>query len=120
MSPRDKPLFVLHGAITTPPLSAEARQEVGYLLRLLQQGEKLSLPQSRPMPSAIGAGCHELRVNDPETRKTWRVVYWLDTDAVYVLDVFAKKTQTTPADVKRRCQQRLKQLQRDLRETDDE
>lgn len=60
---RDKPLVWLHGELKTPPFSAMARIEAGYLLRLLQKGEKLSLPHSRPMPG-IGARCHELRIVD--------------------------------------------------------
>jgi len=63
MSPNDKPLAWLYGQIKTPPLSPAARLEAGFLLRQLQQGEKLSLPHSRPMPS-VGARCHELRIND--------------------------------------------------------
>src|SRR5947199_9123550 len=63
MAPGEKPLVWLHGQIKTPPFSQEARIEAGYLLGRLQQGENLSLPQSRPMPS-IGRRCHELRVPD--------------------------------------------------------
>jgi hypothetical protein len=44
----------LKGEIKTPPFSATARSEAGFLLRRLQQGEGLSLPHSRPMPG-IGA-----------------------------------------------------------------
>ncbi len=78
--------------------------EVGYLLRLLQKGELLSLPHSRPMP-AIGQRCHELRVNDKD--QTWRVVYRIDFDAVVILDVFPKKTGKTPQQVIDTCKQRL-------------
>ena len=67
-----KPLVWLHGEIKTPPFSAEARLEVGVLLRRLQQGERLGLPASRPMP-AIGRRCHELRIVDAD--QTWRIVY---------------------------------------------
>ena len=66
MSPTDKPLLWLHGEVKSPPFSAEARLEAGVLLRRLQRGKTLSLPQSRPMP-AIGARCHELRIVDEET-----------------------------------------------------
>jgi phage-related protein len=69
MSPDDKFLVWLSGEVKTPPFSAEARLEAGFLLRRLQQGEKLSLPQCRPMPS-VGAGCHELRIVDQDV--TWR------------------------------------------------
>ena len=63
MGPKDRPLVWLHGEVKTPPFSREARIEAGYLLRWLQRGEKLTLPQSRPMPR-VGARCHELRVVD--------------------------------------------------------
>ena len=65
---------------------------MGFLLRQLQEGDKLSLPQSRPMP-VIGNGCHELRVID--RNRTWRLFYFLDNEAVVILDVGAKKTQKT-------------------------
>jgi len=55
VSPAHKPLVFLSGAtIKTPPLTAAARGEAGYLLRQLQAAESLALPRSRPMPS-IGA-----------------------------------------------------------------
>ena len=61
MSPHDKPLVWLRGEVKTPPFGSDARIEAGFLLRRLQRGETLGLPQSRPMP-AIGPGCHELRI----------------------------------------------------------
>ena len=36
-----KPLIWLHGEVKTPPFSAKARAEAGYLLRLLQEGETI-------------------------------------------------------------------------------
>src|SRR5271166_1781597 len=56
-----KPLRWLAGEVKTPPMSVEARREMGFLLRQLQEGENLSLPSCRPMPT-IGSGCSELRV----------------------------------------------------------
>jgi hypothetical protein len=35
VSPKDKPLVWLHGEVKTPPLSAAARVEAGFLLRQL-------------------------------------------------------------------------------------
>jgi phage-related protein len=93
VSPNDKPLSWLHGQVKTPPFSKTARIETGFLLRRLQQGEKLSMPQSRPM-SSIAASCHELRVNDEG--RTWRLMYRLNVDAILILAVFAKKTEKTP------------------------
>lgn len=105
MTEPDRPLVWLHGEISTPPFSGTARIEAGVLLRRLQRGEKLSLPNSRPMPG-IGARCHELRIQDED--QTWRIVYRLDPDAVVILEVFSKKTQETPKRVIDACKQRLK------------
>jgi phage-related protein len=103
---KDKPLAWLHGQVKTPPFSHEARIETGFLLRRLQQGERLRMPQSRSMPS-IGSRCHELRINDPDT--TWRLVYRIDPDAIVIAEVFAKKTERTPKDVIEACKKRLKE-----------
>jgi phage-related protein len=100
-----KPLLWLHGEVKTPPFSPAARIEAGLLLARLQRGEVLSMPHSRPMPG-IGPRCHELRVKDD--RAEWRVMYRADPDAVIVLDVFAKKTRTTPGDVLKNCRNRIK------------
>jgi len=90
--------------VKTPPFSAEARLEAGLLLRRLQRGELLSLPHSRPMP-AVGRRCHELRIND--RTKSWRIIYRIDADAIVLVDVFEKRTQTTPAQMISQCRQRL-------------
>ena len=83
----------LHGEVKTPPFSRDARIETGFLLRRLQNGESLSMPISRPLPS-VGPNCHELRVVDRDA--TWRIVYHLASDAVVILEVFSKKTPTLP------------------------
>lgn len=101
----DKPLAWLHGEIKTPPFSAAARLELGMLLRRLQRGETLSLPSSRPMPS-VGTRCHELRVTD--SGQSWRLIYRIDTDAIVIVEIFAKKTRKTPARVLEVCRERLK------------
>jgi len=105
MNGERKPLVWLHGEIKTPPFSTEARIEAGTLLRLLQEGESLSLPHSRPMPS-IGLRCHELRVRDE--KQNWRIVYRLDADAIVIADVFAKTTRQTPTHTLELCQKRLR------------
>jgi hypothetical protein len=46
-----KPIVWLAGEIKSPPVSRRARIEAGYLLRLLQEGVRLKMPKSRPMPS---------------------------------------------------------------------
>ncbi|MDP1678510.1 MAG: type II toxin-antitoxin system RelE/ParE family toxin [Bacteroidota bacterium] len=108
MTDHEKPLIWLHGEIKTPPLSSFARIEVGFLLRRIQQEEKLSLPQSRPMPS-IGKRCHELRIND--ANKTWRIIYSIYEDSILILDVFEKKTQQTPKVVIKNCKKRISLLE---------
>lgn len=106
----DRDLVWMHGEIRTPPFSVEARIEAGFLLRRLQEGEVLSMPHSRPMPS-IGSRCHELRINDEDA--TWRIMYYIDTDeqAIVILEVFSKKTNETPKKVLDVCQKRLKNYQ---------
>jgi phage-related protein len=101
----DKPLVWLHGEVRSPPFSVGARIEAGLLLRRLQQGENLSMPHSRPMPS-IGKRCHELRIDDADA--TWRIVYRTDPDAIVVLEVFEKKTRQTPKQVIDTCRQRIR------------
>jgi phage-related protein len=105
----DRPLVWLRGEVKTPPFSQTARLEAGYLLRLLQQGESLGLPHSRPMP-AIGPRCHELRINDEAG--TFRIIFRADIDAVVILDVFLKKTQHTPQSVIAVCKRRLREYDR--------
>jgi len=102
----DKPLAWLAGEIKTPPLSSEARQDAGVLLRRLQRGEVLSLPESRPMPS-IGPRCHELRIDDVRLKKEWRVVYYIGEHAIAILEVFRKTTRATPGDVIASCRRRV-------------
>ena len=105
----DKPLVWLRGEVKTPPFSVKARLEAGALLRLLQRGEMLSMPHSRPMP-IIAHGCHELRIVD--AGKIWRIVYRLDRDAIVIADVFPKTTQQTPLRRIADCRRRLNHYDR--------
>jgi phage-related protein len=100
-------LVWLHGEIKTPPFTAEGRQEAGMLLRLLQEAQQLGMPQAEPLPS-VGARCGALRVRDAE--HNWRIVYRADSDAVLVVEVYAKKTRKIPDEVIKRCQDRLKRF----------
>jgi len=113
MSPQDKPLVWMHGEITTPPFSENGRIEAGYLLRQVQKGAKLSLPQSRPMPS-IGTRCHELRINDENL--TWQIIYRIYSDAILIQDVFEKKTNKTPKSIIDLCKQRINRYEADIKE----
>ena len=104
-SGNEKLLMILFGEIKTPPMSREARMETGFLLRRLQQGETLSMPQSRPMPS-IGSGCHELRIVD--VNAIWRIIYRIDSDAIVIFEVFSKKTKKTPQSIINVCKRRIR------------
>lgn len=105
MSAKDKPLVWMHGEVKSPPFSKVARLEAGFLLRLLQRGEKIAMPHSRPMIS-MGRRCHELRIPDEDA--SWRVVYRIDSDAIVIAEVFSKKTGKTPKSVIDKCKARLR------------
>ena len=67
--------------------------EIGTLLMVLQSGESLGEPQSKPMKS-IHAKAHELRVKDK--KGAYRVIYALSIkDQILVPHAFNKKTQKT-------------------------
>lgn len=105
MDGRERPVVWMHGEVKTPPFSLEARVEAGVLLRRLQRGDLLAMPQCRPMPG-IGPRCLELRVGDRDV--TWRVVLAALPDAIVILEVFAKKTRQTPAGIVTACRRRLR------------
>ena len=108
-----KPLVWLGGEIKTPPFGVAARREAGFLLRLLQEGESIGMPKSRPMPT-IGRGCLELRVQDEA--HAWRIVCFVAADAIVILDVFPKTTRATPKQVLVTCRRRLVAYRREVDE----
>lgn len=72
-------------------LPADAKQDIGYQLDSVQRGEQPD--DFKPMPT-IGKGVEEIRVWDESG--TYRVIYTARlADAVYVLHLFQKKSQTT-------------------------
>ena len=109
VGPKDKPIIWMRSEIRTPPFSKPARLQAGFLLRLLQRGETVAMPHSRPMPS-LGKGCHELRI--PDGKVSWRIVYRIDADAIVIVDVFTKKTGKTPQSVLATCKARLREYDR--------
>ena len=106
MNLADKPLAWCHSQVKTPPFSAEARHKAGFYLRLLQRGESLLMPVSRPLPQ-LGKRCHELRIGDREM--TWRIIYRIDPDAIVIVEVFSKKSRTTPQIILETCRRRLRE-----------
>ncbi len=110
MSPKDKPLVWLKNKIKSPPFSVEARIEAGYLLRLIQQGHTLGMPQSRKIPD-LCSRCHELRIKD---KNTWyRIIYRIDSDAIVILHVFEKKSNKIAKSLLDTCKKRMKQYDKD-------
>lgn len=106
MSPKDKPLVWMYGEVKSPPFSKLARLQAGFLLRLLQRGDKLAMPHSRSMPT-IGKRCHELRITDDKV--SWRIDYRIDDDAIVIAEVFSKKTGKTPKSIIETSKARLRE-----------
>lgn len=102
-----KPFRLLGGELKTPPMGTDARMLAGDALRAIQEGETLTMPLSRPMPT-IGPHVHELRVEDGEMDCIWRIFYRIDRDAVVVAEVLKKKTKATPKKTIGLCKQRFR------------
>jgi phage-related protein len=84
----------------------EVRQNLGFQLRLLQQGQPPT--NYRPM-STIGSGVFELR--DQDGRAWYRLIYLSRVrDVVYVLHCFEKRSRETPAKEINVARQRLKSV----------
>ena len=99
-----KPIRWIKDSIKTPPFSKAARIKAGILLRVLQAGVRLSLPESRPLP-VIGPRCHELRIRDGS--QSWRIIYSLEADAIVILAVVKKKSRVMPSSTISTCKKRL-------------
>ncbi len=86
----------------------DVRGDLADALALLDEGQLLSMPLSRPMPS-IGRGVHELRFRD--RNGIYRVVYFLEgAGVIYVIHAFKKKTQQTPKENIDLAKKRLKEV----------
>ena len=62
---------------------------------------------------AVAPRCHELRIRD--RGHVWRIVYRLDADAILILEIFDKKTATTPKPVIEDCRRRLRHYDEHVR-----
>jgi phage-related protein len=49
------------------------------------------------------------RTEVPDGSLTWRIIYGIDSDAVVILEVFEKKSRTTPAHVVESARRRWRQ-----------
>ncbi len=86
------------------------RGELADALARLDEGHKLSLPLSRPMPS-IGNGVHELRFRDRSG--IYRVIYvFVGGGTIYLIHAFMKKDKKTPKPNVDLAKKRLKELRR--------
>lgn len=89
-------------------MPSSIRQALGKLIRRLQWGESLSMPQARPMPIA-GVGVEELRVQD-ESGQYRAFVVSKTPHGILVLHVFAKKSRETPHSAICLARRRLKEM----------
>lgn len=86
----------------------DVREDLADALARLDQGDKLAMQLSRPMPS-IGRGVHELRLRDRSG--IYRVIYvFVGNGVICLLHAFAKKTQTTPKQSIDLAKKRLKEI----------
>jgi phage-related protein len=84
------------------------RRELGKAIFDLQNGAKLSLPLSRPMPS-VAQGVEELRIKDRSG--AYRVFYFTRIEtAVLIFHAFEKKTQKTSLREIELARKRLKEM----------
>lgn len=84
------------------------REDLSDALARLEDGQTLSMPLSRPMPS-IGKGVHELRFRDRSG--IHRVIYvLLKANEIWLLHAFMKKTAQTPKQNIELAQRRLKEI----------
>ncbi len=103
---REKPLHRAAGVdMQTPPVPRENRKRAGYLLRQVQLGDDPdpNMCSNFKPYTQIGSGCYQINLD-----KTWRIIYWVGAHAIYVLNVFAKKSNTTPKSIKDVCESRLR------------
>jgi len=58
--------------------------------------------------SSVAPGCAELKIRDGPARKTWRILYRVDDDAVVLAVIFAKTSRRTPQHVIETARERFK------------
>lgn len=89
-------------------LDTETKKEIGSLLLMLQNGEILQQPQSKPM-KVIHSAAYELRIKD--SKGAYRVIYVLAIQGkILIPHAFTKKTQKTPQKEIELSIKRLKEL----------
>ncbi len=87
------------------------RQELGYLLFRMQNGETLGMPHSSPMKT-VAVGASELRVRGADG--IYRAFYFTkSSNGILVFHAFVKKTPKTPMSEIDVGRKRLKELLED-------
>lgn len=85
-----------------------ARKQLGEAILELQNGARLTMPLSRPMPS-VAPGVQEIRVRD--AAGIYRAFYLMKSArGVLVFHIFEKKSQKTPVHEIQLGRKRLKEL----------
>ena len=75
-------------------LDNETKREIGTLLMLIQTGQLLSEPQSKPM-KCIHQNAHEHRVKD--RKGNYRIIYIINIgNKIFIPHAFNKTTNKTP------------------------
>lgn len=86
----------------------EVRDRLGKALYLLQAGEQLDMPLSRPMP-AVAPGVAELRLRSEDGQ--FRVFYFtMSAEGILLIHAFTKKTRQTPTTEIQTARRRLKEM----------
>jgi phage-related protein len=86
----------------------EVRGDLADALARLNEGHKLLMPLSRPMPS-IGKGVHELRFRD--RTGIYRVIYvFIGGGSIYLIHAFMKKSAQTPTQNIDLAKKRLREI----------
>lgn len=87
---------------------SEVLREAKEAFALLEAGEVLSMPLSRPMPS-VWPRCFELRFSDRQGK--YRIFYFIVVKGtIYVPHCFQKKSQKTPQTAIELVQRRIKEF----------
>lgn len=87
----------------------DVRNRLGKAIFLLQMGERLGMPLSRPMPS-VAPGVSELRLRSEAGQ--YRVFYLIaGSKGILVCHAFVKKSQETPPSEIDLARRRLKEMQ---------
>jgi phage-related protein len=103
---------MFYAEIKTPPFEAEARFEIGGILREFQEGKIPGEPDAKPVHQ-IGRQCYEIR--HKTSQHNWRVYLAVRTDIVVLL-VDDKKRYSIPKTAIETCKSRLRLYEQTERE----